>query len=55
MHRSVYLTGYFVEEPTFAPNLDDLLEDDEHLLDDDSDDDDDLHGNDLEVILMSSH
>ena len=46
---SVYLTGYFVEEPTFAPNLDELLEDDEHLLDDDSDDDDDdLHGDDLE-------
>ena len=48
---SVYLTGYFVEEPTFAPNLDELLEDDEHLLDNDSDgdnDDDDLHGYDLE-------
>ena len=45
---SVYLTGYFVEEPTFAPNLDELLEDDEHLLDEDSDDDDDLHGDDLE-------
>ena len=45
---SVYLTGYFVEEPTFAPNLDELLEDDEHLLDDDSDDDYDLHGDDLE-------
>ena len=45
---SVYPTGYFVEEPTFAPNLDELLEDDEHLLDEDSDDDDDLHGDDLE-------
>lgn len=45
---SVYLTGYFVEEPTFAPNLNELLEDDEYLLDDDSDDDDDLHGDDLE-------
>ena len=45
---SVYLTGYFVEEPTFAPNLDELLDDDEHLLDDDSDDNDDLHGSDLE-------
>ena len=48
---SVYLTGYFVEEPTFVPNLDELLEDDEHLLDDDSldgDDNDDLRGDDLE-------
>ena len=47
---SVYLTGYFIEEPTFAPNLDELLDDDGHLLDDDSDndDDDDLHGDDLE-------
>ena len=45
---SVYLTGYFVEEPTFAPNLDELLEDDEHLLDNDLDDDDSLHGDDLE-------
>ena len=44
---SVYLTGYFVEEPTFVPNLDELLDDDEHLLDDDSDDND-LHGDDLE-------
>jgi hypothetical protein len=46
---SVYLTGYFVEEPTFAPNLDELLDDDEHLLDDDSEDDGDfeLHGDDL--------
>ena len=31
---SVYLTGYFVEEPTFAPNLDELLEDDEFALED---------------------
>ena len=45
---SVYLTGYFVEEPTFAPNLDELLEDDEHLLDNDDSDDDDLHGDNLE-------
>jgi hypothetical protein len=46
---SVYLTGYFVEEPTFAPNLDELLDDDEPLLDDDSEDDGDfeLHGDDL--------
>ena len=29
---SIYLTGYFVDEPTFAPNLDDLLDDDEYAL-----------------------
>ena len=33
---SVYLTGYFVEEPTFAPNLDDLLDDDEYALEEDA-------------------
>ena len=41
---SVYLTGYFIEEPTFAPNLDDLLDDD-YVLDEDSDGD---NGEDLE-------
>ena len=62
---SVYLTGYFVDEPTFEPNLDDLLEDDECLdeellSEDDSEDvlgegggeEDDLNGQSLATLLL---
>ena len=45
---SVYLTGYFVEEPTFAPNLDELLADDEYTLDNASSDSDDNEGGEFD-------
>ena len=45
---SVYLTGYFVEEPTFAPNLDELLADDEYTFDDASSDNDDNEGGEFD-------
>ena len=46
---SVYLTGYVVDEPTFAPNLDDLLEDDEYTLDEESSAEE---TNDEEMVLL---
>ena len=52
---SVYLTGYFVDEPTFEPNLEDLLggdeyasEDSEHILGEDIFDENEGQGSGLD-------
>ena len=64
---SVYLTGYFVDEPTFEPNLEDLLggdeyasdeelsfvdDDSEDILDEDEGQGSDLNGQSLATLLL---
>ena len=63
---SVYLTGYFVDEPTFEPNLEDLLggdeyaseelssldEDSEDVLDEDEGQGSSLNGQSLATLLL---